>query len=184
MRPIRRLMNPIASLSRYAGRKRNSIAGMLVTAGLAATLALLLYPAPSPAAQPDPPTPQTNLADIEDEVMCPICGTTLGLSESPQAQREKDFIQRPVNEGRTKDEVKAALVAEYGRGSPGAPRRQRLRPRRLDRPRGGPDPRRDRNRDSAVRRWRRAGAASPQPENEISQADDERLSADLARYDP
>ena len=41
-----------------------------------ASLALLAAPA---AAQ------EASLTDIEDEVMCPICGTTLELSASPQA---------------------------------------------------------------------------------------------------
>jgi cytochrome c-type biogenesis protein CcmH len=58
--------------------------------------------------------PQTDLADIEDEVMCPICGTALGLSESPQADRQRAFIRELIAEGRTKDEIKDALVAEYG----------------------------------------------------------------------
>jgi len=58
--------------------------------------------------------PETSLADIEDEVMCPICGTTLQLSQSPQAERERAFIQELIAGGATKDEVKDALVAEYG----------------------------------------------------------------------
>jgi len=57
---------------------------------------------------------RASLADIEDEVMCPICGTTLQLSQSPQAERERAFIQELVAEGATKDEIKDALVAEYG----------------------------------------------------------------------
>ena len=59
-------------------------------------------------------TPQTTLADIEDEVMCPICGTLLELAEAPQAQRQKVFIAGLIAEGRTKAEIKDALVAEYG----------------------------------------------------------------------
>ncbi|MGI8461178.1 MAG: cytochrome c-type biogenesis protein [Solirubrobacterales bacterium] len=57
---------------------------------------------------------QTDLADLEDEIMCPICGTALGLSESPQADRERAYIRELIAEGRTKDEIKDALVAEYG----------------------------------------------------------------------
>ena len=78
----------------------------------AAIAALLTLPAIAPGAIAA--EPQTNLADIEDEVMCPICGTTLELSESPQAEQEKDFIRARVDEGLTKDEIKDALVAEYG----------------------------------------------------------------------
>lgn len=59
-------------------------------------------------------TPQTSLSEISGEVMCPVCGTLLELAESPQAQREKAFIQRLVDEGRSKQQIKDALVAEYG----------------------------------------------------------------------
>jgi cytochrome c-type biogenesis protein CcmH len=69
---------------------------------------------PGLAAPSEASDAQTSLADIEDEVMCPICGTTLQLSQSPQAERERVFIQRLIAEGATKDEVKDALVAEYG----------------------------------------------------------------------
>ncbi len=58
--------------------------------------------------------PQASLPDIEDEVMCTICGTLLELSDSPQAQREKAFIRQRIAEGKTKDEIKDELVAEYG----------------------------------------------------------------------
>jgi cytochrome c-type biogenesis protein CcmH/NrfF len=59
--------------------------------------------------------PQTTLGDIEDEVMCPICGTPLGLaSEAPQAQRERAFIERLIDDCRSKDEIKRALVGQFG----------------------------------------------------------------------
>lgn len=52
--------------------------------------------------------------EIEAEVMCPVCGTLLELAESPQAQREKAFIARLIAEGRSGEQIKDALVAEYG----------------------------------------------------------------------
>jgi cytochrome c-type biogenesis protein CcmH len=58
---------------------------------------------------------RTSLPDVEDEVMCPICGTLLELSDSPQADRERALIRRLIARGRSKEQVKAALVAEYGR---------------------------------------------------------------------
>jgi cytochrome c-type biogenesis protein CcmH len=76
---------------------------------LLAALALSALPSPAAAA------PRASLVDIEDEVMCPICGTLLELSESPQAARERAFIARLIAAGRTKQEIKDALVAEYGR---------------------------------------------------------------------
>jgi cytochrome c-type biogenesis protein CcmH len=59
--------------------------------------------------------PRTSLGDIEDEVMCPVCGTPLELAtEAPQANRERELIQRLVADCRSKDEVKDVLVAEFG----------------------------------------------------------------------
>jgi cytochrome c-type biogenesis protein CcmH len=60
-------------------------------------------------------SPQTSLPDIEDEVMCPICGTLLELSNSPQAERQRVFVRRLIAAGQSKDEIKDALVAQYGR---------------------------------------------------------------------
>jgi cytochrome c-type biogenesis protein CcmH len=81
----------------------------------ASTVAILLATALAAFASPAlAATPQTSLTDVEDEVMCPICGTLLELSESPQAGRQKAFIAALIVEGRTKEEIKDALVAEYG----------------------------------------------------------------------
>jgi len=57
---------------------------------------------------------RTSLPEIEDEVMCPICGTLLSLSHAPAAERERVFIRRLIAQGKTKEEIKDALVAEYG----------------------------------------------------------------------
>jgi cytochrome c-type biogenesis protein CcmH len=75
-------------------------------------LLALLAPAPVALAQD---CPQTTLADLEDEVMCPVCGTPLGLAtEAPQAQREREYIQSLIDDCRSKDEIKQALVAQFG----------------------------------------------------------------------
>jgi len=80
-------------------------------AALALVLGLLALPAAAAAQD----CPQTTLGDIEDEVMCPVCGTPLGLaSEAPQAQDERTYIQELIDDCKSKDEVKQALVAEYG----------------------------------------------------------------------
>jgi cytochrome c-type biogenesis protein CcmH/NrfF len=83
-----------------------SRAGRVATASIAA--ALLLAGGTAAAEQ------RASLTDIEDEVMCPICGTLLELSDAPQAQRERAFIRRLIAEGRSKGEIKDTLVAEYG----------------------------------------------------------------------
>jgi cytochrome c-type biogenesis protein CcmH len=55
-----------------------------------------------------------SLTEIEKQVMCPVCGTLLQLAESPQAQRERVFIDHLIDEGKSEAEIKDALVAEYG----------------------------------------------------------------------
>jgi cytochrome c-type biogenesis protein CcmH len=127
--------------------------------------------------------PRTNLADVEDEVMCPICGTLLELAEAPQADRQRAFISELIAGGRTKQQIKDELVAEYG-------------PRVLALPRGSGFEL------SAylvpaiafaigtlalalgIGRWRRRpgppdGGRRPPPSDEDAQ----RLEADLARFD-
>jgi cytochrome c-type biogenesis protein CcmH len=78
---------------------------------LAAALALTALTIPALAAAAPP---RTTLNDVEGEVMCPICGTLLELADSPQAQREKAFISGLIAEGKTRAQVKDALVAQYG----------------------------------------------------------------------
>ena len=78
---------------------------------VAAALTLLLL-TPSVAAAA---CPQTTLADVEDEVMCPVCGVPLGLAtESPQAQRERAFIQREAEACKSKQQIKNELVDQFG----------------------------------------------------------------------
>jgi cytochrome c-type biogenesis protein CcmH len=82
-------------------------------AALLAAVAVALL-APAAVAQE---CPRTSLGDIEDEVMCPICGTPLALaSEAPQAQRQRVFIEEQIADCRSKDEIKRALVAQFGEG--------------------------------------------------------------------
>jgi cytochrome c-type biogenesis protein CcmH len=142
-------------------------------------LAALLVPSSPAAAE------RASLTEIEKQVMCPVCGTLLQLAESPQAQREKVFIRRLISAGKSEEQIKDALVAEYGDEVLALP------------PRSGFSL-------SAylvpivaflvaaialaigVVRWRRAGrgpGGSPPPPEAPSDADSERLDADLARYD-
>jgi cytochrome c-type biogenesis protein CcmH len=78
-------------------------------------LLAMLAVAGLPAAAAAQECPKTSLGDIEDEVMCPVCGTPLGLAnEAPQAERERAYIERLIDRCKSKDEVKQALVAEFG----------------------------------------------------------------------
>jgi cytochrome c-type biogenesis protein CcmH len=81
-------------------------------AALAAAVVGLALPAATVAQ-----CPKTTLGDIEDEVMCPVCGTPLSLAtEAPQAQRQRELIQRLIADCRSKEQIKTALVAEFGEG--------------------------------------------------------------------
>jgi cytochrome c-type biogenesis protein CcmH len=152
-----------------------------------AWIAALALAAPALATGAPHGAPQTTVNAIEAEVMCPVCGTLLELAESPQARREKVFVAKLVAEGKSKSEVKDALVAQYGPSVLALPRASGF--------------------DLSaylvpilaiaiaavalvfsVRRWRRsgrasessaAGAAANAPQGE----DAERLEADLSRYD-
>jgi cytochrome c-type biogenesis protein CcmH/NrfF len=143
-----------------------------------AAIALALF-APAAVAEG-----RASLTEIEKQVMCPVCGTLLQLAESPQAQRERAFINRLIAEGRSEEQIKDALVAEYGNAVLALPP------------------------DSGfslsayvvpivafliaavalavgVLRWRRSGSggSSPNLGTGPSDEDADRLDADLARYD-
>jgi len=89
---------------------RQRAAGRALAAA-AAVLALAVAPATALAAA----CPRTSVAAIENEVMCPVCKTPLGLAqEAPQADRERAFILERVERCESKDEIKTALAAEFG----------------------------------------------------------------------
>lgn len=128
---------------------------------------------------------QTSLPDIENEVMCTICGTLLELSDSPQAQRERAFIRERISQGKTKDEIKDELVAEYGDqvlatpGTSGFDLAAYLVPGiGIALALGGIG--------FGVLGWRRQGARDAAEAPGVTRpqgSDAERLDADLARYD-
>jgi cytochrome c-type biogenesis protein CcmH len=127
--------------------------------------------------------PRASLTDIEDEVMCPICGTPLSLAAAPQAERERAFIRRLIDRGQTKDEIKDALVREYGDEVLATPDSGGFDLAAWLVPAGG-------LLLAAialvigVRQWRRRGAdREPAAADELDPADSERLRSDLARYD-
>jgi cytochrome c-type biogenesis protein CcmH/NrfF len=141
-------------------------------------LAALVLAAPASAA--------VSFTDVEDEVMCTVCGTPLNLApqDAPFAQRERAYIRRLIAEGQSKEQIKDALAKQYGNEVLALPKNEgfnlaaylvpiavimaaaglvlfaltrRRRPRRP------------------------AGAAVSAPS--ISAADSRRLDEDLARYD-
>lgn len=55
-----------------------------------------------------------SLSELEGQVMCPVCGTTLDQSDSPAARQIKRIISARIAAGDTRSEIKAALVEDYG----------------------------------------------------------------------
>jgi cytochrome c-type biogenesis protein CcmH len=155
-----------------------------------AIAAALLLPTTAFATSATPGTPpqvQANLPDIEDQVMCPVCGTALNLSFSPQADRERAFIRHEIAQGKTKDQILNDLVAQYGTEVLAEP------------PKSGFDLTAWLVPGIAIilaaiaiafglRRWRRAGRtleeeAATNGDEPLDSAERERLDSDLARYD-
>ena len=53
-------------------------------------------------------------ADLEAELVCPVCETTLDQSNSPIAERMKAYIRARIAAGDSEQQIKDALVAEFG----------------------------------------------------------------------
>jgi cytochrome c-type biogenesis protein CcmH len=140
-------------------------------------LAALVLAAPASAA--------VSFTDVEDEVMCTVCGTPLNLApgDAPFAQRERAYIRRLIARGDSKQEIKDALARQYGDEVLALPKNDGF------------------NLAAylvpiavilaaaalilfALTRWRRPrGPAPAAAAPEISAADARRLDEELARYD-
>jgi cytochrome c-type biogenesis protein CcmH len=79
-----------------------------VRLALALLLALVLA-APAAASERHP-----TLGELDGEVMCPTCKTTLDQSTAPIANRIREFISARIAAGDTKSQIKAKLVAQFG----------------------------------------------------------------------
>jgi cytochrome c-type biogenesis protein CcmH len=71
----------------------------------------LVAPAGSAASKP---VPRTSLPAIERQVMCVTCKIPLNVAQSPQADRERAFIQSLIDQGDSEAQVKRALIGQYG----------------------------------------------------------------------
>ncbi len=76
---------------------------------LALVLGALAVASPAPAAEP-----QTTLSAMEQQVMCVVCRTPLAVANGPQADAERRQIGRLIAAGRSEQQIKDALVAQYG----------------------------------------------------------------------
>jgi cytochrome c-type biogenesis protein CcmH len=140
---------------------------------LAVIAAVLAFPATALAAHP-----RTTLPDVEDEVMCITCGTALNVSQAPSADRERALIRRLIARGETKDQIKRAMVAQYGPKVLAEPHEEAswLIPVLLAILAAGTVA-------LTVRRWRRTTQLEPLPTAELDAAEQARLDRDMAGYD-
>jgi cytochrome c-type biogenesis protein CcmH/NrfF len=150
----------------------------------ALTFALLALPTSTVAAAP--PQPRASLPDVEDEVMCVVCGVPLNeATDAPQANRERAEIRRLIARGQTKGQIKRALRDEFGPEVLGLPERKGFNLAAYLVPIGAVA--------AAlialallVPRWLRrrpSGAAAVDEAPELDPGDARRLERDLARYD-
>jgi cytochrome c-type biogenesis protein CcmH len=58
--------------------------------------------------------PRTSLPVIERQVMCVTCKIPLNVAQSPQADRERAFIQGLIDQGEGEAQIKRELVGQYG----------------------------------------------------------------------
>jgi cytochrome c-type biogenesis protein CcmH len=99
-------------------RRRPLSLGALLRLGvLLAALAVVGSPAGALAA-----SARTSLPAIERQVMCVTCKIPLNVAQSPQADRERAFIQGLIDQGETEAQIKSALVGQYGPTVLGLPR--------------------------------------------------------------
>ena len=153
---------------------------MRLVVALLALVGALALPLPAASAA----EAQTSLPDIEDEVMCIVCGVPLELAtEAPQANQERDLIRRLIAQGLTKEEIKDQLVDQYGPAVLAVPDDEGFDLMAWLVP-GAAIVTAGVAIAFGLRRWRRADAAEAPPEAEaVDPADAERLDADIARYE-
>lgn len=147
-------------------------------AAIAACTACLL-PLPAGAAAE---APRASLPDLEDEVMCTICRATLQVSNSPQADRERDFIRSLIAQGLTKEEIKDELVRQYGEEVLSTPGDSGFDLAAWLLPIGGLVLGAA-GIGLALLRWRRRGEDGEPAADAPAGADAARLEADISRYD-
>jgi cytochrome c-type biogenesis protein CcmH len=84
---------------------------------LAAVLAVALV-APALASEKHPIQ-----RELETELACPACHSTLDQSDSGVARQMKAYIRQRIAEGATKSQIRDELVAQLGEGVLGVPRK-------------------------------------------------------------
>lgn len=107
------LLCTLAMLLATGGAPAAAIAASATAAGTIAAAATTAAGTTAIHATP-PVAPKASLPDIEDEVMCTTCNVPLNIADSPEADRERAFIRSAIARGLDKQQIKAAMVGQYG----------------------------------------------------------------------
>jgi cytochrome c-type biogenesis protein CcmH len=75
-----------------------------------AAAALLLLAGPAVASERHP-----TQGELEGELVCPTCHTTLDQSDAPIARQMKEFVRERIAAGDTKSQIKDKLVGLFGK---------------------------------------------------------------------
>jgi cytochrome c-type biogenesis protein CcmH len=86
---------------------------------LACVVAALTLATPTLASEQHPTS-----AELESELVCPVCDTTLDTSNAEIARRMKAFVRARIAAGDTKSQIKGKLVAQFGQGVLAVPPRK------------------------------------------------------------
>ncbi|MBA2333093.1 MAG: cytochrome c-type biogenesis protein CcmH [Actinobacteria bacterium] len=86
---------------------------------LVLALAALALTSPALASEQKP-----TAAELESELVCPICDSTLDTSNAEIARRMKAFIRIRIAAGDTKSEITSKLVDQFGQGVLAVPPRK------------------------------------------------------------
>ena len=86
---------------------------------LGALAVALVLASPAFASEQNP-----TAAELESELVCPICDSTLDTSNAEIARRMKAFIRARIAAGDTKSEITDKLVEQFGQGVLAVPPRK------------------------------------------------------------
>ncbi len=58
--------------------------------------------------------PRTTLPAMEEQLMCVVCRTPLAVANGPQADAERQRVRDLIAQGKSQQQIKDAMVADYG----------------------------------------------------------------------
>jgi cytochrome c-type biogenesis protein CcmH len=92
---------------------RRLLTALLTALVLATAIAPAALPTAAVAAQP---APRVSFDQMQQEFMCTLCGEALNVARSPQAYSENETLRQLVAKGLDANQIKQAMVDNYGPG--------------------------------------------------------------------